>query len=119
MTEKVSQYANTRSTLLTFMATAAATANPHQGIQENITLIARFHGKIDAILVGIWTHRVCSGRFVDLVQNVFSSGQPSIGLDDEICWRIVGSLKNKARKELGGAFLCHNLIILPARLNSH
>jgi hypothetical protein len=94
------------------MASAATTGNPHKSVQESVTLISGFHGKIDAILVGVGIDCVRDVRVVHLVQNVFGACQPSFSLDNDEGWRIIRGLEDIVRPHVGDRFLGHNLRVL-------
>lgn len=55
------------------MTSAAATADPHQCVQESITVITCFHGKMDAILVGVRVNRSCHIRVNNLIKYIFGA----------------------------------------------
>lgn len=98
------------------MAPAATTANPHQGVQKCVALVASLHGEIDTVLVRVGVDRVRDARIVDLVQNVLGACEPPIGLHDDISRGIICGLKHVACAKAGRGFLGHNLRILSSGL---
>lgn len=98
------------------MAPAATTGNPHESVQESITLISSFHGKIKAILVGVGIDCVRNIRVVDLIQNVFDACQPSFSLDNDEGWWIICGLEHIVRPHVGNRLLGHDLRVLSSGL---
>lgn len=98
------------------MASAAATADPHQGIQEGVSLVAGFHAQVEAVLIAAGVNSVGHCRVVDLFQDILSPGEPAFRLDDDKSRRIIGSLKKVVRANVGGRVLSDYLGILTAGL---
>lgn len=100
------------------MASAAPTGDPHEGIQECVSLIASLHGQTDAVLVASRVNTIGHGRVIDFLENIFGSGEPSLGPNnDESDWLIRG-LQNALGIELGRCIFGHNLGILTTGQNN-
>lgn len=82
------------------MAPAAATSDPHQSVQKRVTFVSSFHVQVDAIFVCIGVDAIRHTGVIDLVQNILGSGQPAVGLHDDVCGGIVGGLEHVARSEM-------------------
>lgn len=102
---------------LTFLTAAAPAANPHQGIQECVSLVASLHGQIDAVLVAGRVDSISRSRVVDFVQDILGPSEPSLGLDHDVCRRLVCGLQHVVGAQVGGRVLGHDLGILSARLS--
>lgn len=61
----------------TFMSSAAPAANPHQGVEESVTLVAGLHSKVDSVLVAAGVDAVGHVGINDLLQDVFGACQPA------------------------------------------
>lgn len=103
-------------TKLTFLAPAATAADPHQGVQERVSLVSSLHRKIDPVFVGVWVDGICHGGIVDLVQDILGASQPSVGFHNDPGGRFVRRLKHVARTQAGIGLLGHNLRILSTGL---
>lgn len=100
----------------TFMTSAAATADPHEGIQERVPFIARLHAQVDAVLVAAGVDAVSHVGIVDLFQYIFGACEPSFRFDDDECWRFVSSLEQVVGANVGSRVLGNDLSILTAGL---
>lgn len=79
--------------MLTFLAPAAPAADPHERVQERVTLVPGLHRDTDTVLVSVGVDRVGRSLIVDLVQHVLGPRQPSLGLRDDERGRVVSGLE--------------------------
>lgn len=100
----------------TFLSAAAATADPHQGIQKGVSFITSLHSKVETVFVTSGVDSISHRRVVDLFQNVLGAGEPAIRFDDNESWGLVGSLEEVIRADAGCGILGHNLSILSTGL---
>lgn len=98
------------------MASAAATADPHEGIQKRVPFITRLHAQVDAVLVAAGVDAVSHVGIVDFFQDILGACEPSFRFDNDERWRFVGSLKQVVGANVGGRVLGNDLSILTARL---
>lgn len=84
------------------MASAATAANPHQGVQERVSLIASFHGQVDAILVATGVNAIGHAGVIDLLQYILCASKPALGLDNNESRRLIGSLEQVVGAQVGG-----------------
>lgn len=85
----------------TFLSTSATTTNPHQCIEEGVSLIASLHGKIDAIFVAARVYTISRIRVVDLVKNILGSGKPAFSTDNDKSGWFLGRLEQIAGTQVG------------------
>lgn len=100
----------------TFLAAAAATADPHQGIQKGVSFITGLHAKVETVFVAPGVDSVSHRRIVDLFQNILGAGKPAVRLDHDESRGFVGSLKEVVRADAGCRILGHDLSILSTGL---
>lgn len=74
------------------MSSAATAADPHQRVQESVSLVAGFHGQIHPVLVATRVDAICHVRIDDLLKNVLGARQPAFCADNDECRWLVYSL---------------------------
>lgn len=102
----------------TFMTSAATAADPHQGVQECVSLIAGLHGKIDSVLVAPGVDTICHVGIDNLFENILGTCQPSLCAHNDKCGWLIDSLKNITRTKVGSGVLGNDLCILTTGLFS-
>lgn len=98
------------------MTSAATAADPHQGVQECVSLVTGLHRQVDAILVAARVDSVGHVSVNDLLENILGTCQPAFCAHNDKRWRLIDSLKNIIGTQIGRRVFGHNLCILTARL---
>lgn len=104
---------------LTFLASAAAAANPHKGVQECVSLIAGFHGQVNTILVAAGVDAISHAGIVDFLQYILGAGEPPLCLDNDESGGFICSLKHIVGAQVGSRVFGHDLSILTTGLCAH
>lgn len=55
------------------MTSAASTADPHQCVDESVTVVSSFHGDMDAILVCVRVNSVLHSRVFNLIKYILGT----------------------------------------------
>lgn len=71
---------------------------------------------VESERVGLGVHLVRLSRIVQLLQGLPRPNTPSLISDGDVCRRVVMSLKEVARVEMGGEVRCDELFVLSAGL---
>lgn len=100
------------------MTSATTAADPHQGVQECVSLIASLHGQIDSVLVTARVHTICHVGIDDLLENILGACQPSFCAHNDKCRWLIDSLKDITRTKIGRGILGDDLCILTTGLFS-
>lgn len=100
------------------MTSATTAADPHQGVQECVSLIAGLHGQIDPVLVTARVNTVCHVGIDDLLEYILGACQPSFCAHNDKCRWLIDSLKNITRTKIGSGIFGDDLCILTAGLFS-
>ena len=100
------------------MTSAATAANPHQGVQECVSLVAGLHGQIDPVLVAARVDTICHVGINDLLKNILGTCQPSFCAHNDKCGWLIDSLKYITRTKVGSAVFGDDLCILTTGLFS-
>lgn len=100
------------------MTSAATAADPHQSVQECVSLIAGLHGQIDPVLIAAGVDTICHVGINDLFENILGACQPPFCAHNYKCGWLIDSLKNITRTKVGSAVLGNNLCILTTGLFS-
>lgn len=101
---------------LTFLASAATAANPHEGVQERVPLITCFHGQVDTILIAARVDAISHSRVVDFLQYILGAREPSLSLDNDESRGFISSLEQVVGAQVGSRVFGHDLSILTAGL---
>lgn len=102
----------------TFMTSAATAADPHQGVQECVSLIAGLHGQIDSVLIAAGVDTIRHVGINDLFENILGACQPSFCAHNNKCGWFIDSLKYITRTKVGSRILSDDLCILTTGLFS-
>ena len=100
----------------TFLTPTATAADPHQSVQECVSLIARLHGQIDPVLIAAGIDPIRHVGIDDLLENILGACQPSFCAHNDKCGWLIDSLKDITRTKVGSGILGHNLCILTTGL---
>lgn len=100
------------------MTSAATAADPHQGVQEGVSLIAGLHGQIDPVLIAAGVDTICHVGIDDLFENILGACQPSFCTHNDKCGWLIDSLENITRTKVGSGILGDDLCILTTGLFS-
>lgn len=98
------------------MASAATAANPHKSVQEGVSLIASFHGQVDAIFVAAGVDAISHTGIIDFLQYILRAGEPALSLDHDESGRLIGSLKQVVGAQFRSRVFSNDLGILTAGL---
>lgn len=87
--------------VITFMASAASAANPHECVQESVPFIAGFHGQVHSVLVAAWVDAICHVGVDDLFEDILGAGQPAFRADNDKCRWLVNGLEDIVGTKVG------------------
>jgi hypothetical protein len=100
------------------MTSAATASDPHQSVQECVSLITSLHGQVYAVFVASRVDSIGHVSVDNLLQNVFGAGQPSFCADNDKRRWLINGLEDVIGAEVGGRIFGHDLCILTTGLFS-